>query len=127
MREFSQKRKFRRYLYSYPVLIFLLIILFFVVKGSFGVYQKYSFSKSELNKSNEELVVLEDQKTNIVAKVDRLGTETGIEKEIRSKFDVAKEGENLIVIVEDEVVAEEVVEESGFFGNFLTTIGGWFQ
>ena len=53
MREFSQKRKIRRYMYSFPVLMFLFIILFFIIKGSFGVYQKYSFSKNELKKSED--------------------------------------------------------------------------
>ncbi len=127
MREFSQKRRIRRYMYSFPVLIFLLIILFFIIKGSFGVYQKYSFSKNELKKSESELMVLEEKKTNLSEQVAHLDTETGIEKEIRSKFDVAKEGEKLIVIVDDEVEQEAVVEEKGFVGNFLTTIKGWFQ
>lgn len=114
-------------MYSYPVLIFLLVILFFIIKGSFGVYQKYSFSKNELKKSESELIVLEEKKSNLSEQVAHLDTETGIEKEIRSKFDVAKEGEKLIVIVDDEVEQEVIVEEKGFVGNFLTTIKGWFQ
>jgi cell division protein FtsB len=85
MREFSQKRRIRRYMYSFPVLIFLLVILFFIIKGSFGVYQKYSFSKNELKKSESELMVLEEKKTNLSEQVAHLDTETGIEKEIRSK------------------------------------------
>ena len=127
MREFSQKRKVRRLMYSPISLIFLFIILFLVVKGSFGVYQKYSLSKNELQNSQADLQVLEDKKENLETKIDRLQTETGIEKEIRSKFDVAREGEKLIVIVEDKVEEEIVIEEKGFFGNIFTTIGGWFQ
>ncbi|MFA7193407.1 MAG: septum formation initiator family protein [Candidatus Paceibacterota bacterium] len=127
MREFSRKRKVRQMIFSVPVLILLCIILFFVAKGSWGVYKKYSLSKSELENSQADLTVLEEKKQTIEAKIEKLQTETGIEKEIRSKFDVAREGEKLIVIVEDKVTEEIVVEEKGFFGNFFTTIGGWFQ
>jgi len=127
MREFSQKRKIRRIMYSPLSLIILFLILFFVVKGFFGVYQKYSFSKDELLKSESELQLLKDKKEKIDHKIQNLETETGIEQEIRSKFDVAKEGEKLIVIVEDEKKDEVVAEEKGVFGNFFTTIKGWFQ
>jgi len=113
-------------MYSPLALIILFLILFFVVKGFFGVYQKYSFSKDELLKSESELQLLKDKKEKIDHKIQNLETETGIEQEIRSKFDVAKEGERLIVIVEDEK-EEIVVEEKGVFGNFFTTIKGWFQ
>jgi len=127
MREFSRKRKVRQFMFSIPVLILLFIILFFVAKGSWGVYKKYSLSKSELENSQSDLAVLEEKKQTIETKIEKLQTETGIEKEIRSKFDVAREGEKLIVIVEDKVAEEIVVEKKGFFGNFFTTIGGWFQ
>jgi len=114
-------------MYSPLSLIILFLILFFVVKGFFGVYQKYSFSKDELLKSESELQLLKDKKEKIDHKIQNLETETGIEQEIRSKFDVAKEGEKLIVIVEDEKKDEVVAEEKGVFGNFFTTIKGWFQ
>ncbi len=127
VREFSQKRKMNRYMYSFPVLFILFIILFFTVKGSVDVYKKYSFSKAKLDNSSKELAVLEEKKQKIVKKIDNLDTETGIEKEIRSKFNVAKDGEKVIVIVDDGVKEEVVEEEKGFMGNFLTTIGGWFQ
>lgn len=127
MREFSQKRKIRRILYSPLVLIILTVILFFIVKGSFGVYQKYSFSKGELRKIENDLVVLQNKKTDIDKKISHLETETGIEKELRSKFDVAREGEMRIVIVEDEKEQEVVVEKKNFLANIFTTIGGWFQ
>lgn len=115
MKEYSQRRKLRQYIYSFPVILILLIILFFVAKGCFGIYQKYSFSKNELNNSKADLVILEEKKSHIYKKVEKLETETGIEKEIRSKFNVAREGEKLVVIVDDAPEEEKVVEEKGFF------------
>jgi cell division protein FtsB len=115
MKEFSQKTKYRQLVYSIPVLLILLLILFFIAKGSFGIYQKYTLSKNELNNSKSDLSALEEKKNHIYQKVEKLNTETGIEKEIRSKFNVAKEGEKLVVIVDD--APEEVIveEEKGFF------------
>ena len=108
---------------STPVLVFLFIVLFFIMKGSFGVYQKYSLSKNRLENSQADLAVLEEKKENIENKIEKIQTDTGIEKEVRSKFDVAREGEKLIIIVEDEVKVDEQEKETGFF----TTIKGWFQ
>lgn len=120
MREFSQKRRYKQMMYSFPVLLILLLILFFIAKGSFGIYQKYSLSKNELNSSKEDLVILEEKKNYIHQKVEKLKTETGIEKEIRSKFNVAREGEKMVVIVDD--APEEVIveEEKGFFKKLFS-------
>lgn len=114
-------------MYSPLSLIILFLILIFVGKGFFGVYQKYSFSKDALAKSESELAVLKEKKDNIDQKIKNLETETGIEQEIRAKFDVAKEGERLVVIVDDKKEETIVEEEKGIFGNFFTTIKGWFQ
>ena len=55
------------------------------------------------NKKNilEELGKLKAREDNLTAQVERLSTPEGIEESIREKFRVVKEGEGLIVIVND--------------------------
>ncbi len=50
-----------------------------------------------------EMTDLENKKTAMEALINRLETETGAEEEIRSKFPVKKPGENMVVIVDEEV------------------------
>lgn len=127
MREFSQKRRMMKKIYSIPVLIFLLIILFFVLKGTWGIFKKSSFSEKQRIAVEAELIALQERKNSIEKKIQRLNTETGIEEEIRSKFDVAKEGERLIVIVDEEEKVLTDEKEGGAIDKFFTTIGSWFQ
>ncbi len=127
MREFSQKRKMWKKIYSIPVLILLLVILFFVLKGTWIIFMKSSYSHKQKIAVEAELIALQERKNSIEKKIQRLNTETGVEEEIRSKYDVAKEGEKLIVIVDEEEKEVDTEENKGFVNKFFTTIGSWFQ
>lgn len=127
MREFSRKRQIWKKLYSIPFIIILFIILFFLVKGVYGIFKKSQYSERQKAAVESELFELQQKKESIEQKINRLHTETGKEEEVRSKFDVAREGEKLIVIVEDEEVVPVAEKDHGLVGKFFTTIGSWFQ
>lgn len=55
--------------------------------------------KSISLKAAEELR-LQDQ--DLKSKIERLNTTSGVEEEIRSKFNVVKESEKMVVVVEDQ-------------------------
>lgn len=111
MLEFQEKKKLRSILYSKVTLVALSVIFFFIVKATFGVYYKEKASRENLNIVNERLLELEKREKRLALEVDRLNTDKGAEKEIRKKFMIGKEGENVIVIV-DEAKAEKSVKES---------------
>jgi len=48
-------------------------------------------------------------------KIDRLGTEAGVEEEIRSKFNVVKSDENMVVVVEDQSQTEATSSSQATF------------
>jgi len=52
--------------------------------------------------AEEELNELLDRKAGLEGKVEYLREERGIESEIRKHFDVAKEGEQVVVLLDDE-------------------------
>lgn len=53
-----------------------------------------------------------------------LKTQEGIEKEIRKKFSVAKEGEQVVVVIEDNATptTSDIQEKKGFFGRLIDGI-----
>lgn len=127
MQDFRKKRAFKRRLYSKLVLIVLLLIFIFVLRGTWDIYQKSQVSKEKLERTQAEFEQVEAKRVNLEADIARLETETGIEAEIRSKFDVAREGEHVIVLVEgDEVVPSVEPKPEGLRG-FFTTLFSWFQ
>lgn len=58
---------------------------------------------------------LKSREASLTAELDRLKTVRGIEQELREKYEVAKEGEKVIVLVEPPKVAAAVAEEGGFW------------
>lgn len=107
MFDFHEKRKIRSIVYSKPVVAFL---AFITIVLSFSVYHRYTVSeemKHKLNIREDELHELEERATVLESKVQYLRDERGIEEELRNRFDVVKEGEQVIILVDEPESAEE--------------------
>lgn len=114
MKEFRQKHIIKQRIYSKPVIFLLIVILIFIANGTWNVFKKSHQSNQKLIIAEENLVELEKKRDTITEEIKRLETNVGVEEEIRSKFDLAREGEKTIVIVDEEVV-EVQAEERGRF------------
>ncbi|TSC56608.1 MAG: hypothetical protein Greene041679_508 [Parcubacteria group bacterium Greene0416_79] len=120
MREFQQKRKMRRALYSRVTLLVLLALLVVVARGALNVYKKERESRKQLDRVDAELSVLETRRAALAEQIERLKTPAGIEAEIREQFQVAKPGERMVVIVEEKGgEAAEPPQQRSFFSRFL--------
>ena len=102
MREFEHKRKVRRILSSPLVLLPLAVLLVFLVRGTWNIYVKNRDGIAELRLAQERLARIEERQSTLSAGIEKLNTESGIEGEIRDRFQMAKEGEEVIVIVDAE-------------------------
>ncbi len=114
MANFGKKRRITDFLYSKPAIAFLIVIVIFL---SFAVYHRFIIERemaarqmqTELEK--QKLLMRKDA---LEKRVEYLSGERGMEEEIRKHFDVAKEGEQVVIIVDKEetaVVKEEPKEE----------------
>lgn len=125
MREFQDKKKNRKRLYSIWTLLALLVVMVLFGKGVVSVYEKEKSTKEELNRLAAEKADIESRYNNISKENDTLKTNDGIESAIRQKFDVAKKGEGVIVIVDKTV--EVPVEQKGFMRKVWDSVKGVFQ
>jgi cell division protein FtsB len=98
MKEFQRKNNIKKMIYSRSVLALVLIILFFFVKATIDFYQKASESKKRKERAETELLELQKRKENLENKIQSLSSPVGVEKELREKFDLVKEGEETILI-----------------------------
>jgi cell division protein FtsB len=121
MHEFQQKKKIRKILYSPVVLILLLIITIFVIKGAWNVYEKDKLSAQNLKREKNELSKLLEREKNLAASLNYLKTDQGVENEIRTKFRAIKEGEKIAVIIDEQtpVTSTTTAEEHGFWYNLF--------
>ncbi|MEN9649665.1 MAG: hypothetical protein RL094_632 [Candidatus Parcubacteria bacterium] len=112
MREFQEKHEFRKRLYSKTTLLILVLVLVLLGRGVINVYKKEKASRAELERVAAEQLEIQKRYSVLAENSDRLKTSDGIETEIRSKFDVAKAGEGVIVVVDKPVPKAPEAEKS---------------
>ncbi|HVS79409.1 MAG TPA: septum formation initiator family protein [Candidatus Paceibacterota bacterium] len=101
MLQYNEKTKLRRRIYSIPVFVVLLVITILVVRGTWDVYWKRVESRQNLDKVTEQAAALESRQAELNDEIDRLQTQAGVEEEIRKKFSVVKDGEQVAVLVDN--------------------------
>lgn len=101
MFDFHEKRKIRSILYSKPIIIGLFVVAGFL---STAVYNRYVVAveiKDKLDARRAELVELESRAQVLESKVQYLEDKRGVEEELRNRFDVVKEGEQMVVLLDE--------------------------
>ena len=124
MRSFQQKRSWKNVIYSKPVLVILGILLLVFSWAVFRLMAKMQVTKENRIMAENKVAELRKEKEKLTTDIAKLETETGIEESIRYKFGWAKEGEGLIVILDEKKTEEASKKESGGFLNFFRN---WFK
>ncbi len=132
MFDFHEKRKIRTFLYSKVVIGALFLGAVFL---SFSVYDRYIVAEemqAKLEDKRAQLEELQNRAELLESKVEYFKNDRGIEEELRNRFDVAKEGEQVIVLIDSkesgtheaqgELRVEtplQHTEEESFFSRFF--------
>lgn len=111
MRNFQQKNK--KWFYSKPVLVFMFVFLLFLIVGVFKLNQKMLNNRENRKKTEVYVSDLENRKERLVSEIENLNTEEGKEKMFRENLGLAKEGEGVIVIVEEEAILDINTNKKG--------------
>jgi cell division protein FtsB len=105
MLEFYQKRSLRTVLHSPLALAIAVVICLGLVRI---VYDRYSIEQEMIGKRVEaetKLHELETRKADLEKKVQYLSNDRGIEAEMRRNFDVARPGEQVVIIIDKEATS----------------------
>lgn len=122
MREFNQKRRIRKFFFSKTVLFVLIIVCVLVGKAVFNMYEKNSIAEQALSVKMQEIEELKAKESNLNSKMSSLDTNRGIEEEVRGKFSVAKEGEQVFIVTDNPsstVSSQNKDNPRGFFDSFF--------
>lgn len=82
-------------------IVVLLVMLTGFVRGIVTVSNSQQLATSNRAEIQLELDKLEEQKKELQLEIDRLATPEGKETELRSKFNVIREGEKVIILKDD--------------------------
>ena len=125
MRSFQKKGRLKHIMQSKPFLVFLGILTLFFLFSMFDFMNKMEETVKNRKMVEGKIEELEKSKENLNSDIGKLKTEEGIEENIRDKFGLAREGENMILVVDDKDTAEKDKNSTDssvfwdFFKNWL--------
>ncbi len=125
MREFQERRRFKKLLHSRYAIAFLVILLLIFVRAVWGIYVKYEKSRDIAERVKSDLVTIEVRQKSLASAVAALKTDEGKERELRDRLGLVKEGERLVVLVDDVPKAETGINDinDSWWRKFLDAIG----
>ena len=83
----------------------LLLLAFFVLLSAYNRYLIAREMAERREAVESEISALESRKASMEAEVKYLSNERGIEAEMRRQFDIARDGEQVVIILDDETAA----------------------
>lgn len=127
MLDIRERARLRRFLYAKPTILLLLIVVAFLMRGAWAMYEKSREAELKRERVVAELNELKDRKGELDADIARLSTPEGVEEAIRERFMVAKEGEKVMIISDPDAQKVHTVtiseDEPTFFGKIMSSVG----
>lgn len=100
MKNFQEKTGLKHLIHSWPVLMLLGIVLVFFAFGVFRFLIKMIETSKNREIAESKLTELRENKEELSRDIENLKTNQGLEENIREKFGLVKEGEDLIIVVD---------------------------
>lgn len=122
MVDFRTKKRLRKILYSRPMIAALFVVFIFLAHAAWDMYKKESLAERKRAEAERELLALEERKAMLQEKIERLKTPEGVEEEIREKFGLAKKGEEVVVLVDEDKKKSENSDNSA-----LDSVKRWWR
>lgn len=122
--EFKKKDNQYSFWHSPIVLIVLLIFIIFFAYNIIGLIEKEKITSNKKEIALEKIDELKKRQNDLNKDIAKFDTEEGQEEIIREKYQVAKSGEKMVIIVEEEGLKEETsqIKENHGFRNWLKNL-----
>lgn len=120
----TQPSWWKRFFYSRVFVIFLVVLVVILARSAWQTFWHGRVATDERKEATTEIARLEARREQLLAEIAALGTERGIEVEIRERFSVAREGElviNVLPVKEEELP----VDTRGLWQKLVDGILGW--
>ncbi len=114
MKHFEVKKNLKHHIYSRTTIVVLLLIILILFKGVFVLFLRFKESKNMRIQSENRLNDMLLQKESLEVATHHLDRDGGVDMEIRRKFNVAKPGERVALVV-DEKKEESTTTPPSFF------------
>ena len=114
-------------LYSRPALVVWAILLAFLVHASWGMYEKALLSYENRSRVENEYRELKERERELLSGIERLKTREGVESEIRKRYGFAKNGEEVVVIVDGPDTRESSPDDNPPRASWWDAFFAWLR
>jgi cell division protein FtsB len=119
MRKYQKKSLYSKYLETWPAIFVLFILVVIVGWGVFGLLGGLRDTIKNKNIANAKVLELQERKARLTYDIQNLETDLGKEKIFRENYGLAKEGEQVVIIIEDkDTLNSKEKQKTGIFGAF---------
>lgn len=101
---FYEKRRISQLFFSKGMILGLFIMVILMAYATLNAYDREQEARARRTEATDELGRLEARASALTDNINRLEDPRGIEEELRRRYDVGKEGEQVIVFVEHPTV-----------------------
>lgn len=99
---FQERKMLRKVIFSVPVVLILWGVIFWMLWSAIVLWN----AKNKVSKNNDEIkkeiANVEESRKTIEQKTESLKSEYGIDMEARSKFNLTKPGEKIVVFADEQ-------------------------
>ena len=131
MARFEKERKITDILYSRVAIAALLLIAVLMVLSVISVLGKRAEARKQAKAAEVRLQELTERHAELSADILRLKTDEGKEEALRARYRAAKPGEELVVIVDEDVAhtssSAQVAEDASFLEEFISFFKNLFS
>lgn len=92
----------RHWFFSWPTVLLLLIVVGVLMSGVWSAYKKDVLAREKLSEAAREREEMTVRHSALKEKLDMLATPEGKEALLRAQYDVGREGEELVVMINDD-------------------------
>jgi len=102
MKDFQTRTsKKKPFIYTWFFLVILSLVLVLFIRSAYSSFNKKSNADTERDKYQQQLDNLIDAREELDMRIENLKTERGVEEELRKRFNIVKEGETMIRIIDE--------------------------
>lgn len=117
MTDFRQKQKARRLLYSNITVIILLGLLFIAGKELWDIFKKRERAEEALARVQGQYEDLVQRREFLSSEIGVLDTGEGVESKLRERYPIAKSGEKVIMLINNEEASSTQELEVGWWSK----------
>ena len=126
LNDFQEHKESDKILFSYPSILLVSALAILIIFGTAKILRSYLALRKEIRAIQAEISALEKDKVEYESRLSQFKTEAGLEKEARSRFNLKKPGEEVVIFTEGETEAKlggvrsKLASLLGFFKQWLT-------